>query len=165
MSQKYKMLNCEEGVPPLRNKMKVSASVHAKMILIKMKYLLSMKLANKGKRKKSESHIRDQSKSIGDSAEYSNDSDMSMSPIKSLHDFNEKMDWLYQSHLRKACTLRRQIELSHTRKEIRQSRNSAFTPSRPQKNWIPEFYSYMLNSYKSMEKRYVYQKCRIAKKV
>ena len=81
-----------------------------------------MTLANIRK-KKSKSYIRNKRKEIGDSYGDSNASDISMCTVQSLHDFDEEMDQLHQSYLRKACRCSRQIEMSHTRKEIRQSEN------------------------------------------
>ena len=43
---KYRMPNCKEEIAPLRYKMKVSTSIMKQISLMKMKCLLSMKLAN-----------------------------------------------------------------------------------------------------------------------
>ena len=56
-----------------------------------------------------------------------------MFTLKLWHDFDEKLNWLHQSYLRKPHRLRIKIELSHTREEIRQNKNYAFTPVRHQK--------------------------------
>ena len=54
--------------------------------------------------------------------------------VKSLYVLEIKMDQLCQIYLRKVCRRRRRIELSHTREDIRKSRNFAFTQVRPQNN-------------------------------
>ena len=57
------------------------------------------------KRKKSESYVRNKSNNIGDLGEDSHDSDMSVSIVKLLHDFDAKLDPLHLSYLRKPIYL------------------------------------------------------------
>ena len=125
------LLDWNDKLPlPLNWRLHLSEIMTTFLPCTKRKPLLSVKSANI--RKNLDSYGKNQCKDIGKTGGESNDSDISMSTVKSLYYFDEKWDWLPHSYFRKAYRLRKQIELFHMTDEIRQSGKSALTPLRAQ---------------------------------
>ena len=66
-----------------------------------------------------------------DSVSDHNDLQISLPAVKTIKEYEERLDKLQRLYIREAHRFKRQLELSQTREEICHCKNCTFTPVRP----------------------------------